>query len=539
MFVDVACVHQKDWQMSLGDKGLGETRGVYILSKVICINQKDSRMKGKGILSLGACLKNSDHLLILWDSVWACWFLVSLLRAFYEGQQRWVAVRGHFASSCVAPTRGLLQGCPASVGLLNGLMLLWVRSIRATSPTVSMSVFLDDRALWSTGRGAPDHLCTALQTAATVDQALALQVHPDKLACWATRAPARRVLAARPALCGPVVSGFKLLGIHYRLCAHTGAVDSARLNPVITNRARRIAIAARHLHQRRRLLMALVISLVSWLGPWTSVPHLTAQGWARAVETAVDRVVSARSRFLLWAVWARPRLHPKFALAFAAVRHELRRSGGAQPPPARSRACPALAAALSTFAWTIRPDGVWCTPFGQFRPGFLSVGVARLLAEDSWLRELWAVDPKSGGPLQATSHFALRYHRAQAPHHATGGAMRRVLHAAAHDTRTLERMRIPFTPCVCGDPLPTRTHVTFDCPAMPSPLAHRSSAEHRFLVPLLSGLSAPEWQLPDVPEDLLLALSDAETIDSALLVATDGSACGSSTQAGALLVHLV
>ena len=130
---------------------------------------------------------------VQWDLALQAWFwlgapapLVSLLRAFYEGQQRWVAVRGHFASSCVAPTRGLLQGCPASVGLLNGLMLLWVRSIRATSPTVSMSVFLDDRALWSTGRGAPDHLCTALQTAAAVDQALALQVHTDKL-------PGRRI----------------------------------------------------------------------------------------------------------------------------------------------------------------------------------------------------------------------------------------------------------------------------------------------------------------------------------------------------------
>ena len=467
---------------------------------------------------------------VLWDIALQTWVwlgapakLVALLRCFYSEQKRWLAVRGHFAQECVVPTRGILQGCPASVGLLNGLMLLWTRHLHASVPSVSRSIYLDDRVMFATGRNAASDVCAALRAAAVADKAICLTVHPDKLACWATRAPARRVLAADPELCGPLVTSFRLLGVTYRLTSGSGVVDSTRLDKVVTDRCRRIAIAARALHLRRHLLMSLVLSLVSWLGPWTTVPHLTANGWARSIEAAVGRIVSARSRFLLWSSWARPRLHPKFALAFAAVSHELRRVGGSVPPPATVTACPALEASLAVFAWSILPGGAWSTPFGQFAPGFVTRAVVLKVAEDSWLRLLWASDPKTDGPLQADEHFALAFHRSAAAS-VPSGAQRRVLHAASHDTRTLHRMGLPFHACPCGDAQPTRTHVTFECLADPFPGVLRSQAEHRLLVPLLKGLPSPAWDLPDVSEELLLALSQARVINGALLVATDGSA---------------
>ena len=466
---------------------------------------------------------------VQWDLALQAWTwlgappkLVSLLRCFYSNQMRWLAVRGHFAKESVVPTRSILQGCPASVGLLNGLMLLWVRHLRATAPNVSRSVYLDDRAMWAMGRHAADDLCTALRAAAVADKAICLEVHPQKLACWATRAQARRVLSVDPVLCGPLVTSFKLLGITYRLATGTGVVAADRLDTVISNRCRRIAIAARVLPMRRHLLLALVLSLISWLGPWTSVPHLTAQGWARSIEAAVSRIVSARSPLLLWSTWARPRLHPKFALAFAAISHELRRVGSFLPPPAHVTACPALQASLAIFAWSILPDGTWCTPFGQFSPGFLTRAVALKVAEDSWLRLLWAADAKSTGPLEADEHIALAFHLAAASSHPSG-SRRRVLFAAAHDTRTLQRMHLPFHSCSCGEALPTRTHVTFECPDDPFPGVQRSESERRFLVPLLTGLPCPTWQLPEVSQDLLLALSQARIVEEAFLVATDGS----------------
>ncbi|OLP85407.1 LINE-1 retrotransposable element ORF2 protein [Symbiodinium microadriaticum] len=358
---------------------------------------------------------------VVWDLAFQTWEwlgapakLVALLRCFYSDQKRWLAVRGHFARECIVPTRGILQGCPASVGLLNGLMLLWTRHLHAAVPSVSRSIYLDDRVMFAVGRTAAADVYAALRAAAIADRAICLTVHPDKLACWATRAPARHILAADPELCGPLVTSFRLLGVTYRLASGSGVVDSARLDKVVTDRCRRIAIAARALSARRRLLMSLVLSLVSWLGPWTVVPHQTANGWARSIEAAVGRIVSARSRFLLWSTWARSRLHPKFALAFAAVSHELRRVGGPSPPPDSVTACPALEASLAVFAWSILPGGTWRTPFGHFAPGFVTRTVLLHVAEDSWLRLLWAADPKTIGPLQADEHFALAFHRAVA-----------------------------------------------------------------------------------------------------------------------------
>ena len=198
---------------------------------------------------------------VQWDLALQAWTwlgapskLVSLLRCFYADQRRWLAVRGHFAAAPVVPSRGILQGCPASVGLLNALMLLWARSVKMATPSIRQSIFLDDRALWATGRTGPDTLRDALRTAAATDRAIGLSVHPDKLACWATRAAARRTLSAEADLFGPLVSSFKLLGVNYRLSTSAGAVDAAPLTKVIQARCRRIALAARMLYMRRHLL---------------------------------------------------------------------------------------------------------------------------------------------------------------------------------------------------------------------------------------------------------------------------------------------
>ena len=85
---------------------------------------------------------------VVWDLAFQTWEwlgapakLVALLRCFYSDQKRWHAVRGHFARECIVPTRGILQGCPASVGLLNGLMLLWTRHLHAAVPSVSRSIY--------------------------------------------------------------------------------------------------------------------------------------------------------------------------------------------------------------------------------------------------------------------------------------------------------------------------------------------------------------------------------------------------------------
>ena len=254
--------------------------------------------------------------------------------------------------------------------------------------------------------------------------------------------------------------------------------------------------------------MALVLSLVSWLGPWTSVPHLTTQGWARPwrlLSAALSLpglafcfgrcgqgracipsllLLSLPSAMSCGAVGARNRLR----LALARVLLWLLPYPFLHGPSGRM-GCGACLLVWSVWAWFFL-GGLGLLGFSLKIPGFVSCGLPTL-------------------------NLAARCRPTRTLLFIT----------TAHKRRTMPLVVLRAVSCTLplmtlapwnASLLPTRTHVTFDCPAMPSPQAHRSSAEH--------GLSAPEWHLPDVPEDLLLALSAATTIDSALLVATDGSA---------------
>ena len=464
----------------------------------------------------------------VWESLGAPRSLVRLLRYFYSHQCRWVVYRGHASTEPILPRRGLLQGCPASMALLNGLMLLWCRYVRLSHPGAQLATFVDDRTVWHTGRNAASDLLDTLGAAAEADRALALQVHPDKRACWATRPQHRAHLAHHEPMCGPVCDTFKLLGLRYKVSSDSGVIEGCGIQDVIARRTRRIGLAAHSLFLRRGLLASTVISTFSWMGPWVTVAHTTAQGWARSLESAVSgNLVSARSRFLLWAVWGRPHLRPKFALAWAAVAHELRRVARNLSTPC----CPQLESAMQVLGWTRTAAGVFVTPYGEFLPGFVSPTTAKAAAEDSWLRQLWAQDPKSAGPLPPDLHFSLAFQRREARFWGCRGHRRRVLHAAAHDTRTLERMHLPFHPCPCGEALPSRTHVTFPCPVLADQsLAGRTEAEQRLLVQLLTGLPSPEWAMPDVSQELLLALSTARSVQGRLLVATDGSSLQDTAQ---------
>ena len=182
--------------------------------------------------------------------------LTQVIHNFYLGQRRWLTVRGHVAPQPVSPDRGLLQGCPASVGLLNGLMLLWARRLRHFHPQLKQFIYLDDRTAWTCGHAAVANMCDALETAAETDRALGFSVHPDKRACWALRPQERREAAQSPEVLGPVVDRFKLLGIYDRICRATGQVEGSRIGELIRSRARRIGMAARGLAVRRVLLQS-------------------------------------------------------------------------------------------------------------------------------------------------------------------------------------------------------------------------------------------------------------------------------------------
>ena len=400
--------------------------------------------------------------------------LVAVLRQFYATHLRWFSVRGVVHPHPIRPQRGLLQGCPLSPLLCNATMAVWCRYIRLLHPTVRLGIYLDDRTLWTVGESSPHTLVEAARAGVDIDNALGIEHHPDKLACFAQSPTLRRALAPFHSLLGPATHRPVLLGVTYVFSGHRRSAPAERLTAIITHRCRKIARAARALSMRRRLCSSLVLSLFRWSGPWHFYTKQTLSRWASHIESAIlgRRPVPGRSH-LFWSTLGRPSLHPGFALHFEALRR------GSHGP------CPRLEAALGFLRWSSTPQG-WLTPFGVLRPAWDGLRALTRFAELPWLRVLWAADPKTPGPLLPGQYPCLTAHQqlssTRDPHQL------RVLLAAAPDPRTLQRLD-PSTrlTCECGHPVATRTHVTFDCPLQPWPSPLRSEAERRLLLPVLTG----------------------------------------------------
>ena len=86
------------------------------------------------------------------------------LRQFYRGQERYFEVAGVCCPRPVYPKRSFLQGCPWSMMLIAALVTLWQKSNHAMGANdVHAGIFVDDRALWATGRGAAVRVAAAHQ----------------------------------------------------------------------------------------------------------------------------------------------------------------------------------------------------------------------------------------------------------------------------------------------------------------------------------------------------------------------------------------
>ena len=139
--------------------------------------------------------------------------LLSVLEAFYKGQQRWITYGGYWQQTPIQPRTGLLQGCPLSTGLLNGVMAVWVGHVRVRAPR-GLALYLDDRAMWSLQKGslAREELKSAVEAGRGVDEAAGLRPHPGKAASFSSTSAGRATLRHHPDL-GEVLTEFPLLGV--------------------------------------------------------------------------------------------------------------------------------------------------------------------------------------------------------------------------------------------------------------------------------------------------------------------------------------
>ena len=429
--------------------------------------------------------------------------LVNVISAFYSGQLRWFSWHGFFHPEPVSASRGLLQGCPTSPALLNGLMTLWLRYVKTQVPQIRSAIFLDDRTLWSVGAKAITVVTNAMEAGSFIDSCLGWQLHPHKTSCFTTKKSMLAGLQQVESVLGSPSSTFTLLGIHYNLFRQGMCVDAASLTQVIRERTRKIRLAARSLFARRILLRQLVVSLFAWTGSWHRYTKAVLNHWSMLIETAVwgKQPASGRSRFLFWNSLGTPEIHPLFALQFSTIKAEWRRQCRLKcGEPVVGKRGPRVDSVLQAWNWSISADGIWTTPEGSCPVGWCSSKHFVKIAKQAWLRNLWNEDSKTSVQL---GDFTPLLHFRQ---HAVGELdtyERRVVTGAAVDARLLGRLGPPL-PCHCGEEVPSREHLTFYCPSHRWSLPLRTLDERRLLVALV----------PQAPFNLFAsACADAGLVD--------------------------
>ena len=347
----------------------------------------------------------------------------------------------------------LLQGCPFSPLLLNAMMGVWSRYVQTQADDIGMGIFLDDRTLWTRGRGAVQRLEVAARAGAFADSMLGFELHPGKLESFACTVEQREALMEHADVIGIPQTDFVLLGIPYRLTGHQ-AFDAKDVTKELRERGRRIRRVAVHTTTRARLASLLMISKFRFRSPWTRFARPTVRDWTSQVEAAVwgGPLATGRSAYLLW-TFVGVDLRPDFAIIATVLTKEWLRLGRGGLGRRGLRVDDALAAV----GW--RTQGSWwLTPLGDFET------------------EAMSLDTKTAGALATTATPLLRPHRLFAR---DGRALAlRVAAAAASDGRDLERLHAPKD-CPCGEPSPSRHHLTFDCRLKPWCHDRRTEQERR------------------------------------------------------------
>ena len=462
----------------------------------------------------------------IWRRLGAPVSVLHVLTSFYSSQNRWFAVRNAFAKEPVQTNCSLLQGCPASPSLLNGLMTVWVKALAQLAPQVKVAIFLDDRTVWATGPDAAQHVLRAMQQAQPVDAALGFTLHPDKLESFATQIADKEFLQQNQAFVGPCQTSFKLLGIQYFVGSRKQCRNDEKLHKSLLERCRKIRIVTKNTELRKRLVQILVVSMLRWMGPWQRFPLKDLQTWASAVETSIwgSRIPSGRSRFLFWSCVAGMECHPKCAIDVETIKMEWRRQVCVKfNLPAPTSPTKQASKVLAEIKWTVLPNGVWSTPFGHLRLGWVADKTVVRLARRSWSRLLYDNDTKVNHPLPAHLEPYLEFSKNVIKE---GGERYKqtVAVAAATDGRLLLRKEHPVH-CECGDQCPTRHHLTFECQSQGGSIpVRKSDEENRLLVPLVTlPPSLPCSMLRPIPEFVETLQTKYAQLSSPVTMALDGS----------------
>ena len=495
----------------------------------------------------------------IWQRQGAPLAVVRLLGVFYSDSNRRFEYHGAVAAEAFSCKRGLLQGCPASCGLLAGIMALWRGYICHQAPSIRCSVYVDDRTVWTDT--SCEVVASALEATAEVDEACGFRLNLSKCEGFATgvakQRTLRRTLQERQ-LDWPVSGRFKLLGVVYNLTRRRRTPLNEKAAAKVLKRLTRVKLLSLDWHKKRRIIRAAVLSLFSFVGAWHTVSKAVLGKWRRQIELSVMKPVKGRSRFLLWAGLLGPELDPEFQLDFAVFRHELwrlRKGLPARPRlsrPVRRRPNPQqpvqpalrlrvfepdrLVEVLNKWGWTRVDGSCFQTPLGVLDLAWDGMATIKAAARFGWERALWQTEPRAcddNCKLKYNSHhpcFAehkvwLRSQRAAHRH-----SLRTAL-AAGIDGHIATGATGSVVTCTCGEATPSRQHITWRCPQQQHASVLRypaDDAELRLLIPCVKHPSDcfERNLLHDAGRVATLLTQAFAQTQAQVTVATDGSCIG-------------
>ncbi len=136
------------------------------------------------------------------------------LSGMYDQLRRRFRIAGHVGPPFAA-SNGIIQGCPLSVMLLNVLMNVWARAIRAEAPEVTPSVFADDAGAFTKSVAAAQRALDITGQFATVTKQC---LNTGKSKVWATTVDSRSELGSLTLRGAQLqqTKGCRVVGAHLR-----------------------------------------------------------------------------------------------------------------------------------------------------------------------------------------------------------------------------------------------------------------------------------------------------------------------------------
>ena len=236
--------------------------------------------------------------------------LVQLLQSFYGDHHRVFTVSGLVGPRWCQVYCGIAQGCPLSPALAGAVMAIWsFVTERGAEAVVSTMSFVDDRLLWAR---SPEQLLAAKRRSSDFDDAYGFSC--DKLKSKFVHKRSRHEVAELVAALDYEVSDcLSLLGVVVPLeVTQRPVLKDFDLQKAL-RRLRLIAVAARGLERKKRMLSVLVVPMFTWAGGFASVPTQLLQELVSSFRCMLGKDLAVDTSSLLCYEVCGWEVHPSYA----------------------------------------------------------------------------------------------------------------------------------------------------------------------------------------------------------------------------------